>query len=543
MVCGGTNYRPDPATSYLDTGADPLALARAKAARAAAAGGEPLLDTHVADYRGLFDRMSVDLGTSSAAQRAMDTWTRMRTRAAAGAVPDPEFEASYLQFGRYLTICGSRGGLPTSLQALWLDSDSPAWMSDFHTDINVQMNYWLPDRVALPECFEPLADFLLAQVPVWTRLTEQLYQDPRNGFRNSRGGVAGWTTAISANIFGGLGWQWHPAGNAWLCNSVFQHYQFTQDRDFLARIQPLLRGACEFWEARLLTTTITDPGTGRTREVLIDDADWSPEQGPENAKGITYAQEWVWDLFENYRTACAVLGTDTAYARTIAGLQARLYLPEVSPVTGWLEEWMTPDNLGDPQHRHLSPLVGFFPGDRITRDASPGALIDGVTALLTARGMQSFGWGEAWRAACWARLGEADNAYQLVMTNLAPSVDASNGSSMNLFDQYDLGSSSTFQIDANFGTPTAMIEMLLYSRPGVIELLPALPAAWATAGSVTGIGARGGFTVDLAWREGRPTEVTLHSVGGTATTLRWGEFSTRIDIPRGASTTLRRFGR
>ena len=537
VICGGTNYAPDPATGFMDAHVDPTARARTKALAAARVPAPALLATHIADHQSLFHRFSVDLGPSTPAQRQLDTASRLAARAATGAAPDPELEATYLQYGRYLMISGSRTSVPMGLQGPWLSDNSPAWMADYHTDINVQMNYWLADRAGLGDCFDAYADYLLTQLPSWTELTQKLFLDPRNGFRNSSGQVAGWTTAISTNLYGGLGWWWHPAGNAWLCNSLFEHYQYTMDTRFLAKIYQMLKGACEFWAARLITTTVTEPD-GSSREVLIDDSDWSPEQGPTDAKGITYAQELVHQLFGNYTEAAATLGQDSAYAATISGLRDRLYLPVVSPTTGWLEEWMTPDNLGDPQHRHLSPLIGFFPGDRINYDTSPPELITGVRNLLTARGMNSFGWAMAWRSACWSRLKNADNAYQAILTVLKPSVNFSNGAAINFFDMYSFGSSSVFQIDANFGTPTAMLEMLLYARPGVIELLPALPSAWAASGSVRGIGARGGFVLDFRWADGKVTSVTVHGVAGSSTVLRSGSWSQRITLPHGGSVTL-----
>lgn len=540
VISGGTNYVPDAAVGFQDEGARPAVLARTKASAALDVPSEKLLHTHVSDYRALFDRMRLSLGASSDSQRSLDTWSRLQARADSG-VPDPELEAAYLQFGRYLMICGSRSGLPLNLQGLWIDRNDPAWMGDYHTDVNVEMNYWMADRAGLSPCFDAFADYLIAQVPSWTRTTQQLFNDPRNWFRNSSGKVAGWTTAISTNVYGGLGWWWHVAGNAWLCNSLWHHYEYTQDPAYLRKIYPLLKGACEFWDARLLTTTVTDPHSGEEQEVLIDDSDWSPEQGPTDAKGITYAQELVWALFGHFQEASERLGTDTAYARHITDLRQRLYLPRVSPQTGWLEEWMTPDNLGDPQHRHLSPLVGLFPGDRIRVGSSPQDLLDGATNLLTARGMESYGWGCAWRALCWARLKDADRAYQLIGTNLRPSVHTSNGTSMNFFDMYDLGSSSTLQIDANFGTPAAMVEMLLYSRPGEIELLPAIPQAWAKSGSITGVGARGGFTVDLEWRDGQVTKARVHSVGGRRTTLRTPAGNREVRLQPGQSVTLTEF--
>ena len=533
VISGGTNYAPDAARGFLDASADPAKLARTKAVAALGVGATTLRASHVADYRRLYDRMTVDLGQSTSGQRALDSWARLNARHDAPAVPDPELEASYLQFGRYLTITGSRDSLPITLQGLWQDSTTPAWMSDYHTDINLQMNYWLTDRAALSPSFAAFADYCVAQLPVWTANTRKLFNDPRNRFRNTSGKIGGWAVAFSTNIYGGSGWWWHPGGNAWLCNSLWDHYAFTHDKAYLARIYPLLRGACEFWEARLITTTVDG------REVLVDDYDWSPEHGPQDARGITYAQEIVWDLFEHYREASTLLGRDRAYADRIGGLQAKLYLPVVSPETGWLEEWMSPGNLGETTHRHLSPLIGFFPGDRITTDTAPKELLDGVRALLVARGMDSFGWATAWRSACWARLKDAERAYQLLLTVLRPSVNHGNGTSPNFFDMYDLGETATFQIDANLGAPTAMLEMLLYSRPGVLELLPALPKAWAPRGRVTGIGARGGFEVDVEWRDGHVTRAVIRSVGGTKAEVRAGSWRRTIAVAPGETITIR----
>lgn len=414
-------------------------------------------------------------------------------------------------------------------------------MGDYHTDINIQMNYWMADRAGLSQCFDAFTDYCVAQLPDWTDLTRRLFNDSRNRYRNSSGKNAGWTVAISTNPYGGGGWWWHPAGNAWLSNTLWEHYEFTGSRAHLAKIYPLLKGAVEFWEARLLTTTLP----GSSKEVLIADSDWSPEQGPLDAKGITYAQELVWALFGNYCVAAAELKKDTGYAGTIAGLRKKLYLPVVSPKTGWLEEWMSPDNLGETTHRHLSPLIGLFPGDRIRPDGStPKDIVDGATALLTARGMDSFGWANAWRSLCWSRLKNAEKAYQLVVNNLRPSTDGSNGTASNLFDIYQVEvGRGIFQIEANFGTPAAIIEMLLYSRPGHLELLPALPDAWAASGSVTGVGARGGFVVDLHWRNGKPTEVKIRSINGRTTTVAFGDTTRTVRLTPGASVTLRDFAR
>ncbi|MDX6329876.1 MAG: hypothetical protein QOI83_2259 [Streptomycetaceae bacterium] len=189
----------------------------------------------------------------------------------------------------------------------------------------------------------------------------------------------------------------------------------------------------------------------------------------------------------------------------------------------------------------LAVLIGLFPGDRIRPDDStPKDILDGATALLTARGMNSYGWANAWRSLCWARLKNAEKAYQLVVNNLKPSVGGSNGSASNLFDIMDMGQGrGIFQIEANFGTPSAIIEMLVYSRPGHVELLPALSAAWAASGSVSGVGVRGGFVADISWKNGKVTQATLKSVGGRATTVFANGSPRQVSVMPGQSVTLR----
>ncbi|MGO1070394.1 glycosyl hydrolase family 95 catalytic domain-containing protein [Lysobacter sp. CA199] len=538
VLAAATNYAP-AAPDFIDRKAEPIGVASQRIHAALAKPVQVLRDTHVADHRALFDTMQVNLGASSAAQRGLDTWARLQDRAKS-QVPDPEFEATYLQFGRYLTIAGSRDGLPTNLQGLWITDNDLPWFSDYHTDINLQMNYWLPDRAGLGgQCFEALADYCVQRLEMWTQITRERFNDPRNRFRNTSGKVAGWSVAISLNAFGGNGWWWHPAGNAWLCLSLWEHWQYTLDRRYLEKIFPLLQGACEFWEARLIETEVRD-ADGTTRRMLVDDHDWSPEQGPQDARGIAYAQELVWALFGHYVEASRVLGRGTHHAAVVGRLRERLYLPRVLD-DGVLEEWMGAHDLGEPRHRHLSHLIGLFPGDRIHGDTAPPALVAGARRALDLRGEDSYGWANAWRALCRARLREGDAAYDLLIANLAPWREGSKamaGTSANLFDIYALGGKGIFQIDANFGAAAAMLEMLLYSRPGRIELLPALPRAWPR-GKVTGIGARGGFVVDLAWRDGRAEEVRIRSVGGTEVELAHAGQVLPLRLESGQSVQLR----
>jgi alpha-L-fucosidase 2 len=201
---------------------------------------------------------------------------------------------------------------------------------------------------------------------------------------------------------------------------------------------------------------------------------------------------------------------------------------------------MTPDNLGEVEHRHLSPLIGFFPGDRITVDDSPQDIVTGVRNLLVARGIAPYGWANAWRALCWSRFRDGERAYQMITTNLQSSTGSTSGTALNFFDVWPLdANSSIFQIEANFGTPAAMVDMLLYSQPGRIELLPALPAAWADRGRITGAGARGGFSIDFAWRRGRVTECVVHSTGGGTTQVIANGVTRTVRTRPGKSVTLR----
>lgn len=539
VFSGGTNYRPDPSVDYRDPQVDVTGIASDKLSRALRVPGHRLLGTHVADYRDAYDSFSLDLGHSTEEQRALDTGARLAAQAGANGKADPEFDAMYLQFARYLTVTGSRASLPTNLQGLWLDTNTPDWMSDYHTDINIEMNYWPTHRFGLAEHAEPLLDYCLSQLPEWTRITQEKFNDPRNRFRNTSGRIAGFTTAISANVYGGNGWWWHPGGGAWLTLELWQHYEHTLDRRHLERMMPLLRGTVEFWESRLLERTVGEDEDART--VLVADRSWSPEHGPQDAIGITYEQELAHAVFGYFIEASALLDRDHELAARAEQMRDRLYLPEVSPKTGWLQEWMSPDNLGDAQHRHLSGLVGWYPGDRIRLDNQPAAYVEGVRAQLEARGYDTYGWGVAWRAACWARLKDANRALLCLSNLVRPHEGHLGGTGINLFDLYRTNR-YTFQIDANYGAAAAMLEMLVHAKRGVIDLMPAVPERWKD-GSVRGMGVRGGFRMDMTWKDGAPTAVTLHSIGGTETEVRVGDWSRKVSLRKGGSVTIRPKGR
>ncbi|MCI9887776.1 glycoside hydrolase N-terminal domain-containing protein [Micrococcales bacterium 31B] len=530
----GTNYVADAGRGYLDQGLVTLDAVTAKLRAAAALGPDALLERHLDDYRALYNGFALDLGTTASDQKNRPTWDRLVAHHA--GTPDPELEVATVQFGRYLAIASSRDSLPSTLQGLWLDTNEPAWSSDYHVDINLQMNYWLADRAGLGPTFTPLADYCVDQLPGWTRATASMFQRPENAYRNSSGQVAGWTVPISTNIWGGGGWDWGPAGNAWLCQNLMDHYWFHRDREYLARIMPVLRGAVEFWQARLVE--IDDPDHPGAR-VLVDDMDWSPEHGPK-ARGITYGQELVYNLFTSFAAAARVLGTDTDLAAAATDLRGRLKLPRVNPGSGQLQEWLDPGVTGEFHHRHLSPFVGLSPGDRITVQRSELSLLRAMQAALLDRGEDSFGWGVAWRSLAWARLHDASRAYAAFRLAIRPSENFSNGLSANLFDQYSFGSSSAFQIDANFGLAAAALDLIVHSSPGSVHLLPALPDAWAARGSARGVGTRAGLIVDLEWSAGGVTSASFANPSTAALTVdvRHGGWAEQITLAAGASLTV-----
>ncbi|MEJ2815354.1 glycoside hydrolase family 95 protein [Caulobacter sp. CCG-8] len=508
LIAAATSYR-----RFDDVGGDPVAINKAVLAKASAKGWRTLLAAHQTDHRALFRRVGVDFGTTTAALNPTDERIKVSQ-----TTDDPALAALYYQYGRYLLIACSRpGGQAANLQGVWNDKTFPPWGGKYTININTEMNYWPAEPTGLAECVTPLIEMVRDLSVTGARTAKVMY--------DARGWVAHHNTDLwraSGPIDGAKFGVW-PTGGAWLCKHLWDHYDYSRDRAYLADVYPLMRGSALFF----LDALVVDPKSGK----LVTNPSISPENshghGSSLVAGPTMDQAIIRDLFTACIKSVAILGTDADFAAQLTAAREKL-APYKIGKDGQLQEWQEDwdADADDIHHRHVSHLYGVFPSDQIAVDTTP-KLADAAKVSLNTRGDISTGWAIAWRLNLWSRLGDGDRAHRILSLLLGPE-----RTYPNMFDAHP-----PFQIDGNFGGTSGMTEMILQSRNDQILLLPALPSTWPT-GHLTGLRARGAVGVDVIWSRGKLETAVLTAAADGRHHVRYGAAAIDLDLKKGQRVRL-----